>query len=97
MIEFCKSIKNVNSLWVLKKNRRANFYKRRGFDITDDKKYEEDTMKFLVCMEKKSLVCSTNNLIKANTGTVNRKMIYCFFFAQMQKERKRKKKNIEKT
>ncbi len=41
-------------LWALEKNTRAiTFYKRNGFEITNDKKYEEDTTEFLVRMERK--------------------------------------------
>ena len=43
----------ANTLWALEKNVRAiHFYKRHGFDITNDKKYEEDTTEFLVRMER---------------------------------------------
>lgn len=43
------SEKNVNSLWALEKNAKAiAFYKRYGFGITDNKKYEEDTTESLV-------------------------------------------------
>ena len=43
----------ANTLWALEKNVRAiRFYKRHGFDITNDKKYEEDTTEFLVRMER---------------------------------------------
>ena len=43
----------ANILWALEKNVRAiRFYKRHGFDITNDKKYEEDTTEYLVRLER---------------------------------------------
>ena len=45
--------KDANHLWALEKNIKAiAFYKRHGFDTTNEKKYEEDTTEFLVRMEK---------------------------------------------
>ena len=53
LLEYGISTKNVNTLWALEKNTKAiAFYKRHGFVITDDKKYEEDTTEFLVRMER---------------------------------------------
>ena len=53
LLEYAISERNVNSLWALEKNTKAiAFYKRHGFDITNDKKYEEDTTEFLVRMER---------------------------------------------
>jgi acetyltransferase, GNAT family len=44
---------DANHLWALEKNIKAiAFYKRHGFDKTNEKKYEEDTTEFLVRMEK---------------------------------------------
>ena len=44
---------DANHLWALEKNKKAiAFYKRHGFDKTNEKKYEEDTTEFLVRMEK---------------------------------------------
>ena len=44
---------DANHLWALEKNIKAiAFYKRHGFDTTNEKKYEEDTIEFLVRMEK---------------------------------------------
>lgn len=52
LLEYAITEKDANSLWVLEKNTKAiAFYKRHGFDITNDKKYEEDTTEFLVRME----------------------------------------------
>ena len=53
LLEYAISERNVNFLWALEKNTKAiAFYKRHGFDITKDKKYEEDTTEFLVRMER---------------------------------------------
>ena len=44
---------DANHLWALEKNKKAiAFYKRHGFDTTNEKKYEKDTTEFLVRMEK---------------------------------------------
>ena len=44
---------DANHLWALEKNIKAiAFYKRHGFDTTNEKKYEEDTTECLVRMEK---------------------------------------------
>lgn len=54
LLDYVISIEDANSLWALEKNTKAiAFYKRHGFDITDDRKYEEDTTEFLVHMERK--------------------------------------------
>ena len=53
LLEYAISEREVNFLWALEKNTKAiAFYKRHGFDITNDKKYEEDTTEFLVRMER---------------------------------------------
>lgn len=53
LLEYGISKKNVNFLWALEKNVKAiAFYKRHGFAMTDDKKYEEDTTEFLVRMKR---------------------------------------------
>ena len=53
LLEYAISERNVNFLWALEKNTKAiAFYKRHGFHITNDKKYEEDTTEFLVRMER---------------------------------------------
>lgn len=44
---------NANTLWVLEKNTRAiRFYKRHGFKVTADKKFEDDTTEYLVRLER---------------------------------------------
>ena len=53
LLEYAIAKKDVNSLWALEKNIKAiAFYKRHGFGITNEKKYEEDTTEFLIRMEK---------------------------------------------
>ena len=44
---------DANHLWALEKNIKAIvFYKKHGFDTTNKKKYKEDTIEFLVRMER---------------------------------------------
>ena len=53
LLEYGIAEKDVDFLWVLEKNIKAIvFYKKHGFDTTNKKKYEEDTIEFLVRMEK---------------------------------------------
>ena len=53
LLEYGIAEKDANHLWALEKNIKAiAFYKRHGFDKTNEKKYEEDTTEFLVRMEK---------------------------------------------
>ena len=43
----------ANTLWALEKNVRAiRFYKRHGFNVTTDKKLEEDTTEYLVRLKR---------------------------------------------
>lgn len=43
----------ANTLWALEKNVRAvRFYERHGFQITTDKKLEEDTTEYLIRLER---------------------------------------------
>ena len=53
LLEYGIAERDANHLWALEKNIKAiAFYKRHGFDTTNEKKYEEDTTEFLVSMEK---------------------------------------------
>ena len=53
LLEYGIAERDANHLWALEKNTKAiAFYKRHGFDTTNEKKYEEDTTEFLVRMEK---------------------------------------------
>ena len=53
LLEYGIAEKDANHLWALEKNIKAiAFYKRHGFNMTNEKKYEEDTTEFLVRMEK---------------------------------------------
>ena len=43
----------ANTLWALEKNVRAiRFYKRHGFNVTTDKKLEENTTEYLVRLKR---------------------------------------------
>ena len=53
LLEYGIAERDANHLWALEKNKKAiAFYKRHGFDTTNEKKYEEDTTEFLVRMER---------------------------------------------
>ena len=53
LLEYAIAESNVNFLWALEKNTKAiAFYKRHGFNITNDKKYEEDTTERLLKLER---------------------------------------------
>ena len=53
LLEYGIAERDANHLWAFEKNKKAiAFYKRHGFDTTNEKKYEEDTTEFLVRMEK---------------------------------------------
>lgn len=53
LLEYAIAQRNVRFLWALEKNIKAiAFYMRHGFDITNDRKYEEDTTEFLVRLER---------------------------------------------
>ena len=53
LLEYGIAERDANHLWALEKNIKAIvFYKKHGFDTTNKKKYKEDTIEFLVRMEK---------------------------------------------
>ena len=53
LLEYGIAEKDVDFLWVLEKNIKAIvFYKKHGFDTTNKTKYQEDTIEFLVRMER---------------------------------------------
>lgn len=54
LIEFAIKDLHANNLWVLEKNVRAiSFYQRHGFHLTGQKKFEEDTIEYLVKLRQK--------------------------------------------
>ena len=49
LIEYAINEYHANNLWALEKNKRAiSFYKKHGFNLTGEKKFEEDTIEYLV-------------------------------------------------
>ncbi len=49
LIEYVIYKYHSNNLWALEKNERAiSFYKKHGFKLTGEKKFEEDTIEYLV-------------------------------------------------
>ena len=49
LIEYAINEYDANNLWVLEKNERAiSFYIKHGFNLTGEKKFEEDTIEYLV-------------------------------------------------
>ena len=53
LLEYAIAESNVNFLWALEKNTKAiAFYKRHGFNVTTDKKLEEDTTEYLVRLKR---------------------------------------------
>ena len=54
LIEYAKENYPVSYLWAIEKNTDAiRFYKRHGFAVTNDKKFEEGTEEYLVRLERK--------------------------------------------
>ena len=53
LIEFAKDNYSASFLWAIEKNTDAiRFYRKHGFHLTGDKKYEEGTMEYLVMLER---------------------------------------------
>lgn len=53
LLNYAISEHDANNLWALEKNVRAiRFYERHGFQMTADKKLEEDTTKYLVHLKR---------------------------------------------
>lgn len=53
LIEYAVNEYNANTLWALEKNQRAiSFYKKHGFNLTGVKKFEEDTIEYLVQLNR---------------------------------------------
>lgn len=49
LIEYAIKEYDANDLWALEKNEKAiSFYKKHGFKLTGEKKFEEDTIEYLV-------------------------------------------------
>lgn len=49
LIEFAIKEHHANNVWALEKNTRAiSFYYRHGFQMTGEKKFEEDTTEYLI-------------------------------------------------
>lgn len=49
LIEYAMNEYDANNLWALEKNERAiSFYIKHGFNLTGEKKFEEDTIEYLV-------------------------------------------------
>ena len=53
LIDYAIKKFDVKYLWVLEKNQRATaFYKRHGFYLTSDRKYEDGTDEYLILMKR---------------------------------------------
>lgn len=49
LLEFAIKEKNVEYLWALQKNKKAQlFYQKNGFKLTDDRQFEEGTVEYLI-------------------------------------------------
>lgn len=53
LLEYAVKEHNAEFLWALEKNVRAiRFYERRGFYLTDEKKFEDDTEEYIVKLKR---------------------------------------------
>lgn len=53
LLDFAIKEKSVNFLWALEKNVKAiTFYERHGFQLAGEKKFEDDTTEYLICMKR---------------------------------------------
>lgn len=53
LIEYAINELHADNLWALEKNTRAiSFYKKHGFQLTGEKKFEEGTTEYLVKLER---------------------------------------------
>ena len=53
LVQYAIENEYINYLWALEKNVNAiRFYKRHGFVVTDEKKFEEDTTEYLVKLKR---------------------------------------------
>ena len=49
LVNFATEKLSADNLWALEKNTKAiRFYEKHGFELTDEKKFEEDTTEYLV-------------------------------------------------
>ena len=54
LVEYAIDKHQIQYLWALEKNVNAiRFYKRHGFVVSDEKKFEEDTIEYLVKLKRK--------------------------------------------
>ena len=52
LVNFATEKLSADNLWALEKNTKAiKFYEKHGFELTDEKKFEEDTTEYLVKMK----------------------------------------------
>ena len=53
LLEYAVNEHEADHLWALERNTKAiRFYERNGFDVTGEKKLEEDTTEYLVLLRR---------------------------------------------